>query len=213
MMRMEEFKKYLESLEYIDTQIVYLKYKYSWEENWTYSNEILEVDMNVDGYYVWASDWNEGQEDIEILGCIALYDIYVPKFQKDTEVNRMSDVISRQDAINTALEFFVEFLGGAFHEDDQKILMKRMNELPSQEPERKKGKWTTEEVAEILFNAFGDDCACNFSGIDEWLPERCKYTEIADECPNPKEKHGCWMQFLLQGGADMEGEQDDSISN
>ena len=77
-------------------------------------------------------------------------------------------------------------------------------------PEQKKGKWTTEEVAEILFNAFGDDCACNFNGIDEWLPERCKYTEIADECPNPKEKHGCWMQFLLQGGADMRGKQDET---
>jgi len=49
----------------------------------------------------------------------------------------MSNLIRRQDAINTALEFFVEFLGGVFHEDDQKILMKRMNELPSAEPERK----------------------------------------------------------------------------
>lgn len=64
-------------------------------------------------------------------------------------------------------------------------------------------KWTTEEVAEILFNAVGDDCACNFNGIDEWLPERCKYTYIEGQCPNPKEKHGCWMQFIIQGGADM----------
>ena len=53
----------------------------------------------------------------------------------------MSDLIQRQDAIDTALEFFVEFLGGAFHEDDQKILMKRMNELPSAEPKRKKETW------------------------------------------------------------------------
>lgn len=79
-MRMKEFKKYLESLESIETQIVYIRYKYSWEENWTYSNEILEVDMNADGYYVLASDWNEGQEDIEILGCISLDDIFVPEF-------------------------------------------------------------------------------------------------------------------------------------
>jgi len=71
------------------------------------------------------------------------------------------------------------------------------------QPERKKCEWTTEEVAELLSNLFGDECACNFNGIDEWLPERCKYAEIADECPNPKEKHGCWMQFLLQGGAEM----------
>lgn len=47
----------------------------------------------------------------------------------------MSDLIRREDAINTALEFFVEFLGGAFHEDNQKMLMKRMNELPSAELE------------------------------------------------------------------------------
>ena len=67
--------------------------------------------------------------------------------------------------------------------------------------EERKRKWTTEEVAELLFNMFGDDCACNFNDIDEWLPERCKYDETT--CPNPKEKHGCWMQFLLHGGADM----------
>lgn len=53
----------------------------------------------------------------------------------------MDDLISRQNAINTALEFFVEFLGGAFHEDDQKILMKRMNKLPDEGPERKTAEW------------------------------------------------------------------------
>ena len=77
-MGIEEFKKYLESLDTVETQIVHIKYKYSWEENWTYCNEVLEVDMNVDGYYVWASDWYEGQDDVEILGCIALSDIWVP---------------------------------------------------------------------------------------------------------------------------------------
>ena len=110
----------------------------------------------------------------------------------------MGDLISRQDAIRLAEQGQIQGFEWQF---------KKLCELPSAEPERK--KWTTEEVAEILFNAFGDDCACNFFGIDEWLPERCKYTEIADECPEPKEKHGCWMQFLLQGGADMRGEQDE----
>lgn len=76
----------------------------------------------------------------------------------------------------------------------------------SAQPEQ---KYTLEEVAEILSSVIGDECACNINGIDEWLPERCKYTEIGEECPNPKEKHGCWMQFLLQGGgADMRGEQE-----
>lgn len=81
----------------------------------------------------------------------------------------------------------------------------RMPNCPLKEEERKTGKWTTEEVAELLFNLFGEDCACNFSGIDEWLPERCKYVEST--CPDPEEKHGCWMQFLLQVGAKMEREQ------
>lgn len=51
----------------------------------------------------------------------------------------MSDVIYRQAAIQTALEFIVEYLGGAFNKDFQKMLMKRMNALPSAQPERKKG--------------------------------------------------------------------------
>jgi len=74
--------------------------------------------------------------------------------------------------------------------------------------ERKTGEWTTEQVAELLANLFGDECACNFSGIDEWLPSACKYSET--DCPEPKEKHGCWMQFLMQGGADMRGENNET---
>lgn len=78
--------------------------------------------------------------------------------------------------------------------------------------DRKRGEWTTEQVAELLANMFGEECACSFNGIDEWLPSACKYSET--DCPNPKEKHGCWMQFLMQGGADMRGGQDaDSDDN
>lgn len=69
-----------------------------------------------------------------------------------------------------------------------------------------KDTWTTEEVAEILARVLGDECACDFNGIDEWLPESCKYADT--ECPTPKEKHGCWIQFLVQGGAEMRGEQE-----
>lgn len=60
-----------------------------------------------------------------------------------------------------------------------------------------------EKIAALLANMFGDECACNFNDIDEWLPMSCKYSETA--CPHPDEPHGCWLQFLLQGGADMRG--------
>ena len=43
----------------------------------------------------------------------------------------MSDIIDKQAAIETALEFFVEFLGGAFYENSQKELIARFQRLPS----------------------------------------------------------------------------------
>lgn len=55
-------------------------------------------------------------------------------------------------------------------------------------------EWVTLEiVAEILAEHFGDECACNFNGNDEWLPEVCQYENT---CPNPPERLGCWMEFL-----------------
>ena len=82
-MTIDEFNKYLQALPCIEDQIVYLRYKYDWEHEWTYSNEILEVDFDADGYYCWFNDWNEGQQDVEILGCIAVSDINVSSFDFD----------------------------------------------------------------------------------------------------------------------------------
>lgn len=59
--------------------------------------------------------------------------------------NLATDAISRQAAIDTSLEFFVEFLGGAFEENLQKKLIERINTLPSAQPERKTGKWITQQ--------------------------------------------------------------------
>ena len=33
----------------------------------------------------------------------------------------------------------------------------------------KRGEWNNHEVACLLGEMFGDDCACNLNGIDEWL--------------------------------------------
>lgn len=52
---------------------------------------------------------------------------------------------------------------------------------------------TLEMVAEILAEQFGDECACNFNGNDEWLPEVCQHENT---CPNPPERLGCWMELL-----------------
>lgn len=51
-----------------------------------------------------------------------------------------------------------------------------------------------DKVAEMLQFIFGNECACNYGGIDEWLPWTCKYAET--ECPEPKEKFACWKEFI-----------------
>lgn len=52
--------------------------------------------------------------------------------------------------------------------------------------------YTAHEVAGIIADLFGDTCACNFNGIDEWLPEKC---ELLDACPNTCGV-ACWEQYL-----------------
>jgi hypothetical protein len=52
--------------------------------------------------------------------------------------------------------------------------------------------YNTHEVAVILADLFGDSCACNFNGIDEWLPEKC---ELLDSCPYTVGV-ACWEQYL-----------------
>lgn len=51
-----------------------------------------------------------------------------------------------------------------------------------------------DKVAEMLRLMFADDCACNYNGNDEWLPLMCKYAET--DCPMPKERLGCWKEFV-----------------
>ena len=56
---------------------------------------------------------------------------------------------------------------------------------------------TFDEIAELLATITGDDCACNINGNDEWLSFVCKYCKDETlECPEPKEKYGCWKEFL-----------------
>lgn len=57
---------------------------------------------------------------------------------------------------------------------------------------KKKNKYSAHDVALILSDAFGDSCACNFNGNDEWLPEKC---ELLDTCPDVNGV-ACWEQYL-----------------
>lgn len=55
--------------------IILLQWKDS-DNNVITSNELLETEE--DGEYVWLYDWYEGQEDVLVLGYIAVSDVKVP---------------------------------------------------------------------------------------------------------------------------------------
>lgn len=85
-------------------------------------------------------------------------------------------------------------------EDFEKVI----NAAPTIEAIPARGALTIDKAAEMLSNLFGNECACNFNNIDEWLPQRCKYC-AAGECPDPSDEHGCWKQFLIHGYKLREG--------
>lgn len=82
-MTLEELFAELEKLDYMKDWIVRLQYKYEWEDEYTISNEVLEV---YDGEYWWLKDWNEGQTDVTVLGYIDLDDVAVLPFTKERRI-------------------------------------------------------------------------------------------------------------------------------
>lgn len=96
-MKIDEFNKWLKT-QPLEDKIVCLKYKYSFEDKWTYSNEYLEVDTSIDGCYCWLYDWDEGQQDVEILGCIDVSKLDISLFVKQAE-RRMTN----EDKLNEIL--------------------------------------------------------------------------------------------------------------
>lgn len=81
-MSLNDFFKYLIDEKIIESYIVKLRYKYSWEDDWNYSNEILEWEPDLTTY-VWNTDWNEGYDNVEVLGYIAVADVDVPDNLKE----------------------------------------------------------------------------------------------------------------------------------
>ena len=59
--------------------------------------------------------------------------------------------------------------------------------------EQEAKQYTNHDVACIIADLFGDPCACNFNGIDEWLPYKCDFRDSC--CPNPVGV-ACWEQYL-----------------
>lgn len=111
----------------------------------------------------------------------------------------MNDTIYRQaaiDALGTWDKFGADERGRIVRWHEELVLYVRLRDvltsivnLPAAQPQP---EWNNHTVACLLAELFGDTCACNYNGIDEWLPEKC---EVIDACPNPAGV-ACWEQFL-----------------
>lgn len=104
----------------------------------------------------------------------------------------MSDLIRRQDVLKICDKYNGQ--GWVWS-----MIRKEVDELPCDgcctahsgyEP---KTGWNNHQIACMLADLFGDVCACNYNGIDEWLGELCDFKDTC--CPNPVGV-ACWEQFL-----------------
>ena len=78
--------------------------------------------------------------------------------------------------------------------------------------QEQKSGWNNHQIACMLADLFGDVCACNYNGIDEWLPELCAFKDTC--CPKPIGV-ACWEQFLKyikSKYCDCEEPCDDTVS-
>ena len=109
------------------------------------------------------------------------------------EIQTCEDAVSRQAAIKTLEKGLPsEPLKSKYTEGITVgfgLAITWIEQLPAVQPQT---EWNNHTVACLLAELFGDACACNFNGIDEWLPEKC---EVIDACPNPVGV-ACWEQFL-----------------
>ena len=86
-MRLDDFFKLLDKLP-VDDYIVRIKLKYDHETDYQYTNELLIYDgSDYEGsIYHWDNDWDEGQQDIEVIGYISVSEVdrfHIPMLKKD----------------------------------------------------------------------------------------------------------------------------------
>jgi hypothetical protein len=118
---------------------------------------------------------------------------------KTLEQEPCEDTISRQAAIRWVKTECNPYGKPTLDFESGKKVIGHLKQMPSAQPQT---EWNNHTVACLLAELFGDACACNYNGIDEWLPEKC---EVIDACPNPVGV-ACWEQFLKHR-AESEGEK------
>lgn len=119
-----------------------------------------------------------------------LYDVFEDSRAICKELHKVYDRINALPAVQPQRKTD-EWCTDCQEYDSEKHCCPRFNRVIRQTLSEQM-EWNNHTVACLLAELFGDACACNFNGIDEWLPEKC---EVIDACPNPVGV-ACWEQFL-----------------
>ena len=85
-MGLEIFFKHLRQQPTRKNYIVRLAYKYNYERNFHFDNFFLMWDPRLDDW-VWLDDWNEGQEYVFVVACVALEHVFVDYLDTDMRGN------------------------------------------------------------------------------------------------------------------------------
>lgn len=84
----DEFEKLIDEKYYFDDLLVFMRYKYDFETEWDYSKQLFLFEGDDIGH-VWQNDWDEGQQDVEILGFMKIDDVpflfYSEECKKEVE--------------------------------------------------------------------------------------------------------------------------------
>lgn len=85
---LQAFYKTVHEKYYFDDLLVFMRYKYDFETEWNYSNQLFLFESDDIGH-VWQHDWDEGQQDVEILGFMKIDDVpflfYSEECKKEVE--------------------------------------------------------------------------------------------------------------------------------
>lgn len=107
------------------------------------TNELFMVDMEEDGYFVWQSDWYEGEKNIVLIDFFPVSEAINSSIQPDVLDTNVGDTISRQAATD-ALAELVSSMSVCISVDEchgmkrmQGMAVRALDNLPSAQPEPK----------------------------------------------------------------------------
>jgi len=133
-------------------------------------------------------EWTRQTTTIEdVLDSVCDEYTVLPSEQPDvaTDIN-VGDTISRQQAIDEVAKWFYDVFG-IKESDGTATIFKRLRELPTALPERKKGKWILTEDDNYEYCTCSE---CGYQNGENWM-------------------NGSDIPFCAVCGADMRGESDD----